>query len=284
MEYYHNDKAKIIDEIKAKGVETGYDITMEEIPSKIAEITEIDLQEKEIEITENGTTTVEPDEDHNGLTSVEITVNVPNPDYFGNEISGVYSPSEPQAPILTTIKKSPSFEIANNSCSGLFFGVRNLEEAPMLDTSNVTTFNRMFNACSKITSIPQYDTSKVTDFERAFGSCSALITIPLLDLSSATMVAYMCYNDNNIENLGGFKDLGKAYLTTASANYNNYTLTINSPKITHDSLMNVINNLYDIATAGVQTQKVIVGSANLEKLTAEEIAVATAKGWTISAS
>ena len=44
--------------------------------------------------------------------------------------------------------------------------------------------------------------------------------------------------------------------------------------------MNAINDLYDIASAGVQPQKLVLGSTNLAKLTAEEIAIATNKGWT----
>ena len=46
--------------------------------------------------------------------------------------------------------------------------------------------------------------------------------------------------------------------------------------------MNVINNLYDIASAGVKPQQLVLGSENLAKLTAEEIKIATDKGWTVS--
>jgi hypothetical protein len=53
--------------------------------------------------------------------------------------------------------------------------------------------------------------------------------------------------------------------------------------------MNVINNLYDlnltydVANGGtLYTQKLTLGSTNLAKLTADEIAIATSKGWTVS--
>ena len=62
-----------------------------------------------------------------------------------------------------------------------------------------------------------------------------------------------------------------------------------SSNLTYDSLMSVINNLYDlnltydVANGGtLYTQKFSVGSTNLAKLTAEEIAIATNKGWTVS--
>jgi hypothetical protein len=46
--------------------------------------------------------------------------------------------------------------------------------------------------------------------------------------------------------------------------------------------MNVINNLYDIASAGIKTQRLVLGADNMAKLTADEIAIATNKGWTVS--
>ena len=45
---------------------------------------------------------------------------------------------------------------------------------------------------------------------------------------------------------------------------------------------NKINNLYDIATKGCNTQKLVLGNTNIAKLTAEEVAIGTSKGWSIS--
>jgi hypothetical protein len=53
-------------------------------------------------------------------------------------------------------------------------------------------------------------------------------------------------------------------------------------KLTHDSLMNVINNLYDIKSKGCNTQQLVLGSTNLAKLTAEEINIAVEKGFSVS--
>jgi hypothetical protein len=93
----------------------------------------------------------------------------------------------------------------------------------------------------------------------------------------------MFYGCSNLTTLGGFKDLGKAYSTSQSANYSSYTLTLSyANNLTEESLMNVINNLYDIATAGCKTQTLTLGSTNKAKLTAAQIAIATNKGWTVS--
>ena len=93
----------------------------------------------------------------------------------------------------------------------------------------------------------------------------------------------------------GVKNLGMAY-TEPTAEYGNYTLSFsNCTQLTHDSLVAIINNLYDLNIAyGVYDadgnpgegtlyqQKLVLGEANLAKLTEEEIAVATNKGWIVS--
>ena len=90
------------------------------------------------------------------------------------------------------------------------------------------------------------------------------------------------YGCSGLKNVGGLKDIGKAYLTTTSENYIEYMVDFsNSRELTHDSLMNIINNVYDIASAGVKTQTLKLGSRNTPKLTAEEIAIATNKGWNV---
>ena len=87
----------------------------------------------------------------------------------------------------------------------------------------------------------------------------------------------------NLTTLGGFQNLGQGYSTTIPENSSDTTLKLRySTKLTHESLMNVINNLYDIKTKGVKPQQLILGSKNLEKLTEEELAIAQNKGWTLS--
>ena len=51
----------------------------------------------------------------------------------------------------------------------------------------------------------------------------------------------------------------------------------NCAKLSHDSLMNVINALEPTDT----TLTLTIGSTNIAKLTAEELAIATEKGWTV---
>lgn len=211
---------------------------------------------------------------------------------------------------IELIKTIPPITVGNinlTELSAMFSGCKSLETVPLFDTSHVTHMQNMFEYCRQLKTVPLFDTSRVTDIGGMFSKCTALITIPSFDTSNATNMSYMfnnCtalaavpllntskvlsltnmfYGCNNLENIGGLQNLGNAYLTTRPVNYDSYTLNLSSSKkLTHDSLMNVINNLYDIATKGCKAQKLTLGTDNKAKLTAEEIAIATNKGWTVS--
>lgn len=161
-----------------------------------------------------------------------------------------------------------------------------------LNTSSVTTMVSMFNGCTSLVEIPSMDTSNVTNMQTMFSSCNSVITIPELNAGKVTNIKTVfgtSTSTSKVENLGGFLDLGKKY-TYKSQNYGNYTLTLsNQISLTHNSLMNVINKLYDlnlsynVASGGtLYPQQLVLGSTNLAKLTAEEIAIATNKGWSVS--
>ena len=167
--------------------------------------------------------------------------------------------------------------------NNMFIDCSKLEEIPLLDTSNVTSAFSMFQRCSALITIPQLDTSKITEARQIFAQCTSLTTVPLLNCSSVMWVSNIFQSCQKLENLGGLYNLGNNYSTSISANDFDRKLNLfDSRNLTHDSLMNVINNLYDIAAKGVKTQKLEIGSTNLAKLTTEEIAIATNKGWTVS--
>ena len=94
---------------------------------------------------------------------------------------------------------------------------------------------------------------------------------------------------NNLTNLKFMNNLG-AKFTQKTENYTYYRLTLSSStKLTHESLVDVINKLYDlnlaydVANGGtLYAQSLIFGSTNLAKLTDEEKAIATNKGWNLS--
>lgn len=173
------------------------------------------------------------------------------------------------------------------NCTRMFHYCLALPQIPLFDTSKVTEMVYMFSGCSQLTTIPQLNTSNVTSTSYMFQNCSKLETIPLLDFSKNLNVQNLLQSCSNLINLGGFQNLGQAYLTTASANSSSYKLDLSSStKLIEQSLINVLNNLYDIATKGCKAQQVVLGSTNLAKLTSEEgqqaLKNAQTKGWTVS--
>ena len=129
------------------------------------------------------------------------------------------------------------------------------------------------------------NTSSVTNMYHLFGSCSSLLSIHLLDAGKVTNINYAfgissSTSPKNLTELGGLKDLGKSFKYTSVAS--NQTLDLQyCINLTHESLMNVINNLYDLNLNG-KWGGLKLGTTNLSKLTSDEIAIATNKGWTVS--
>ena len=270
----------------------------------------------EIEITENG--------DYNVTDKVSARVSVPEKTLTTKTITanGTYNATDDNADgysqvtvetsgvdindyynlkkrtfgnITYYIKTIPLIDTSSyTNMESLFRYYESLESIPLLDTSNVKTMMRMCENCKNLKSFPQFDTSKVTNFYNMLNWCVSLKELPRLDFSSAQAIRNITQGVYRHVKLGGFKDLGKGYDTSKSANNPDYALdiskgsTIESPNslfstnIDHDSLMNVINNLYDIATKGVATQQLVLGNENLAKLTAEEIQIATSRGWSVS--
>ena len=200
----------------------------------------------------------------NNLTSIPQldTSNVTNMSYL---FSGCTS--------LTSIPQLDTSNVTNMYY--IFDRCSILTSIPQLDTSKVTNMNHMFYSCNRITSIPQLDTSKVNDMGYIFASCTNLTSIPLLDCSSVSYTSgpFGTSTLSKLTDLGGFRDLKVSW----SSNFLDRT-----PNVTVESLMNVINNLYDLTANGLSGKSLKFGSTNLNKLTSEQKAVATAKGWTLT--
>lgn len=188
------------------------------------------------------------------------------------------------------LKKVPYFDTSNvTDFSSFFYNCQALEEMPKLNMSKAKSMKSMCYNCKVLTKIPDIDISTITNIRETFDNCIALKEVPELNMCSINTIMYTFRKCSALTTLGGFKDLGKAY-TTTTANYTGHTLDLSaSTKITHDSLMNVINKLYDlnlsydVANGGtLYTQQLVLGSTNLAKLTSEEVAIATAKGFTVS--
>ena len=168
-------------------------------------------------------------------------------------------------------------------------GASKINGLESLNPSNVTNMSQMFSYMRKLTEldISMWDTKKVTNMSQTFNSCKSLLTLSAVHADGVTSISYILSSTTNLINFNGLINLGKAYKTTTSANNSSYKLDL-SPcaALTEQSLINVLTNLYDIATKGCKTQQVVLGSTNLAKLTSTEgqqaLSNAQAKGWTVS--
>ena len=185
-----------------------------------------------------------------------------------------------------------SFDTSNvTSMINMFYGCQKLATLDLssFNTSNVTDMRNMFYNCYSLVNLDlsSFNTSKVTNFYQTFSRCEKIVSIPKLNASMSTNVSNFAYYCTSLTDFGGLENLGQAYSTTSSANYYNYKLDLSTcTALTEQSLINVLNNLYDIKTKGCKAQQVVLGSTNLAKLTSEEgqsaLAQATAYGWTVS--
>ncbi len=194
-----------------------------------------------------------------------------------------------------------NYEVTNLDTSNLttmstmFENTTSLTSLDLSDfnTKNVTNMNGMFynNLTLKSLNLSSFNTSSVTDMSYMFYLCKALTNLDLsnFDLTSVNNVGYMFTSCTGMTDLIFGNNLGKAFKQKTN-NYSSYKLDLSkSTKLTHDSLMDVINKLYDlnlsydVANGGtLYTQQLILGSTNKAKLTADEIAIATNKGWVVS--
>ena len=179
----------------------------------------------------------------------------------------------------TSLTSIPQMDTSNvtdmNGMNGMFYYCESLTSIPQMDTSNVNDMSYMFYYCESLTSIPQMDTSSVQDMRYIFHECKSLTSIPLLDCGSVTNTSapFGWGSLNKLTDLGGFKDLKVSW----SSNFLDRV-----PNATVESLMNVINNLYDLTANGLSGKTLKFGTTNLNKLTDEQKAVAINKGWTLT--
>lgn len=240
-------------------------------------------------ITENGVYKASDDE-LDGYSEVTVeTGGVDINDYFDkNIIGGSY-----QQPGWTqNIKKwrSPLYVTEGTNTAYMFrnFPFDETMLTEVIFPSNEVNLYQMFYKANKLKEIPWLiNITAKENMSSAFQGCSALVKLNKINCEKVTNISGVFDSTSNLTDFGGFENIGKAFLTTASENFLYYTINMNyGSKWTEQSLINVLNNLYDIKTKGCKPQQVILGSTNLAKLTSEEgqqaLSNSQAKGWSIS--
>ena len=172
---------------------------------------------------------------------------------------------------LTSLDLSNFDTSAVTNMDGMFYDCDSLTSLDIsnFDTSAVTNMGGMFRNCKSLTSldISNFDTSAVTNMGGMFNGCVSLTSLDLsnFDTSAVTNMNGMFSNCTNLTNF-------------ASCVFRKSIDFSSCAKLSHDSLMSIINNLAEVTT----TQKLTLGKTNKTKLTINEIAIATEKGWTVA--
>lgn len=143
-----------------------------------------------------------------------------------------------------------------------------LQSVGQLETANVTNMMWAFYGCSSLVSIDGLVTSGITSASEMFHGCSSLVTISYpLDFSSVTSKIDTTFTSC------------RALVNVSFSGTISVDIYMNGcSKLSVTSLLSLLNALED----GVSSRICKIGSTNLAKLTDEQKAIATDKGWTLS--
>ena len=172
----------------------------------------------------------------------------------------------------------PKYDIRPEQMMGTFWytGIINLiddleKQNVKFDTTNCTYFLQAFQG-ARITHYPTIDMSKATNTSYAFGSEAKVVKIEKLIVSKSTPFTNTFIYAYNLEEITIEGTIGQNGFNVQWSN-----------KLTHDSLLSILNALEDKTSDNSGTTWTIgLGPTNIAKLTANEKAIATQKGWTIA--
>lgn len=174
--------------------------------------------------------------------------------------------------------------LGNIQLDRCFYGCTNLTIAPVRGgIGRNTTTNYMYYKCSNLTTpFTWYVT--VISASNMYYQCSKLtyMTSTKMDLTNCADVTYMfgyCSALTNIGENGSGTVVGLGAVENLVGTTNMF-FACNA--LSHTALVSIIDGLYDRATAGYPVLTLTLGSINLAKLSEDEIAIATNKGWTIA--
>lgn len=182
-------------------------------------------------------------------------------------------------------------ECKPRSVYGMFRYCPSLTNAPHLNLEECVDTMYMFESSYFVGSI-NYNMKNVKYVTMMMAGVT-MSSLPLLDFSSAYGDNYFIFGGDwqenpNLTTVGGFANL--------KGSFSNFINML--PNLTNESLMNIINNLWDWTDypdgrvyneywdewQEFGTEHYLrFGQTNLDKLSAEQIAVATTKGWTLTA-
>ena len=218
----------------------------------------------------------------------------------------------------TNTKASPQLDSTFYSCKSLRKIKGNFFESAMPGKGSYSGYSSTYTSCytlDEITNIPfKWGSNASVSFSNTFNNCYRLKRLTFSPFTFTTQTDYKgatidltryvgygdaVFHDNFIgsatQNYSGItKDKHINSAETLAALYDDpdcYTMDVNYSRYNHDSAVETINSLPDVtavASGGASTinfkgqSGASTPAGAINTLTEEEIAVATAKGWTVS--
>lgn len=211
-------------------------------------------------------------------------VNITNYDYDYISARSLFSGCNKLNDFTKILPFFDKYKLAN--CDNMFYNCQSIQEAQfnellkhitlvykpvtMANSLNITRFLTSNQYITKV-DIP-FDTSQVTSMREMFTSCIKLKSVSAIDCSSARDIQSI-FSSCPVETFGGFINLGKN-LKSLTYFYPNLPSTLS-----HASLLNILNGLYDISNTDAVNSLFDLGDTLLAKLSDEEKKIATDKGW-----
>lgn len=268
-EYLIETKNQIKEAIKGKGVEVSDTDTFRSYANKIEEI------KSGGNLTDNFSTNWETSNSYNMIIQ-KLTKEIPNSilqEAFNNQAVIRLDQSFAYCQNLQELDLSNCNTSSVNSMQNMCAGSNNLKKIFMrnLNLNNCNAINSAFSSLKVLQEIDfsGTDTSHISTFLNFCNTCSALVRFKgILDVKS---------NTANIANIfGNCSNLEEVYIK----NLNSSGLNLSgSPKLKKECLVFLLENA--IATSS-ETRTINMGPSNTAKLSPEELAVGTNKGYTIS--
>lgn len=203
---------------------------------------------------------------------------------------------------LTTI---PALDTSKGTdFKSMFYQCTKLKTIPVLNTQNGISFLSMFSGCSNLIVAPAINTGQGTDFGSMFQNCGRLTIVPVLDTGNGTKFGSMFYGCISLTTIRGI-DVGKGttFSTSMFQNCNSlvFALIKNIGAVSIGSLLSglskwgdgseenrqslvdsLITYSFDRVTAGLSSTTLSLHANVKARLTDEEKAAITAKGFTIA--
>ena len=220
--------------------------------------------------------------DLNGLDTSQVT-----------NMSNMFS----QSNYLKDIKLSNFDTSIVTDMSLMFYDCKSLTSLDVsnFDTSKVTSMEDMFDGCRNLTSldVSNFDTSKVTQMGHMFRGCENLKSLDLsnFDTSKVTRLQYMFYDDEKLTDLyinfdvrlnTYFENIFSLCFSLENVvgkfEGTKNDLYLRNCPLTAQSAMVFINGLATVT----ETRTLLLNATTYDSLTNEQIAIATAKGWTVT--